>query len=57
MLGVPGWLKRRGGDVLARTPADVYREYREVEAAYHAGHATVEQLRRARERAQAADLS
>jgi hypothetical protein len=53
---VPRWLKGRGDDLPAWRRNDVHREYREVQDAYLQGRATAEQLRRALERAQAADL-
>jgi hypothetical protein len=52
----PTWLKRRGGELLPRVRTDVFREYREVQAAYLAGRATEDQLRRALQRVQSAEL-
>ena len=51
----PAWLKRRGDELPAWLPADLHREYREIEVAYRCGRATAEQLQRALERAQAAE--
>jgi hypothetical protein len=52
----PAWLKRRGGELPSRVRADVFREYREVEAAFLAGRATEDHLKRALERVQSAEL-
>jgi hypothetical protein len=49
-------LKRKGDELPAWVPTNVHRECDELERAYHEGRATAEQLRRARERALAAEL-